>query len=83
MATKKQKRERAEAKHHQFMAELRAEGLAAIKSDRERREWKNRKDWQDSHDKDHNWKRLIPECPHCQDMKERQARRNKANKEKV
>lgn len=83
MATKKQKRERGEAKHKAFMAELAAEGLAAQKSDRERREWKHRKDWQDKHDAGHSWKKLIPECPHCQEMKVRQDRRNKAQKEKV
>lgn len=38
MATKKQKRAAALAKREQFMAEVKAEGLEALRLDRERRE---------------------------------------------
>lgn len=37
MATKKQKRAAAEAKHAEYMAKYRADGLAALKADQERR----------------------------------------------
>jgi hypothetical protein len=41
MATKKQKREIAHAKHQAFMAELKRTGLEAQRRDRERRDKKH------------------------------------------
>lgn len=42
MATKKQKRAAAEARHERFMEAYRRDGLAALQKDRERRERENR-----------------------------------------
>lgn len=68
MATKKQKRTIAEAKHQAFMNEIRETGLAALAKDREHRERKNREAWLDNHQKKHSWKNRIKECPHCSDI---------------
>lgn len=69
MATKAQKRARNEAKHAEFMEEIRQSGLKALAKERARRQKKLLSDWQENHDKNHSWKKLVPECPHCQIMK--------------
>ena len=71
MATKKQKRAAAEAKHVAFMEEMRRSGLEAQRQDRERREAEARKAWQDQHDKKHH--KFVDECPICSDIKKQQA----------
>lgn len=71
MATKKQKRAAAEAKHQAFMEEHRQSGLAAQRQDRERRAAEERKAWQDVHDKKHH--KFVDNCPLCTDIKKQQA----------
>lgn len=67
MATKKQKRAAALAKHEQMMADLRESGLAALQADRRRRDAEVRKEWSANHEKNHSWKKRIKECPLCGD----------------
>lgn len=68
MTTKAQKRAMAQIKHDAYMEEYRLSGLRALRKEQNRRREKLLKDWQENHDKNHNWKKLVPECPHCQLM---------------
>ena len=68
MATKKQKRERGEQKRMHFMAEIKRTGLEAQRKDREYRDKKNRELWSNQHEKKHDWKRRVKECPLCQEI---------------
>lgn len=68
MATKKQKRQRAEEKRAAYMEELRRTGLEAQRKDRESRKRAERKAWQEQHDKKHNWKNRVKQCPLCRDF---------------
>ena len=83
MATKKQKRERGEQKRVHFMAEIKRTGLEAQRKDREHREKKHREAWRDQHDKKHNWKRRIKECPLCQDITRASSKATGDNQEPV
>lgn len=65
MATKKQKREAAMAKHEHRMEELRRTGLEAQQKDRAHRQQKELDAWAENHRKNHSWKKRIKECPHC------------------
>lgn len=67
MATKKQKRIQAIARHKAFMDEYRMSGLRALLKDKERRAQKDRDEWRENHDKNHSWKKRIKECPLCAD----------------
>lgn len=67
MATKKEKRAAALARHQEFMASVRETGLSALKKDRKHRAAKLRDEWRENHDKRHSWKKRIVECPLCQD----------------
>jgi hypothetical protein len=67
VATKKQKRAAALARRERFLAAEREVGLNALRIDRERRAYEERKLWQEQHDKKHSWKKRIKECPLCQD----------------
>lgn len=67
MATKKQKRAAALAKHEADMKAYREGGLQALQKDREYRAHKEREDWRANHDKRHSWKKRIKECPICND----------------
>lgn len=66
MATKKQKREAAEAKHKAFMEAERLSGLEAQRKDRAERKRQELNAWQEQHEKKHSWKKRVAECPHCQ-----------------
>lgn len=66
MATKKQKRAAAHAKHLQYMKDYSQSGLEAQRKDRAERHEKNCQAWQTNHDKNHSWKKRIKECPICQ-----------------
>lgn len=65
------------------MAEVRAEGLKALQKDRERRKRENLKKWEKPHE-EHSWKKIDPECPHCQKKhpaRDRAAEKFENNKE--
>lgn len=68
MATKKQKREAAEAKRQARLDEMRQSGLEAQRKDREHRAKEERKAWRKQHDEKHSWKKRIVECPLCRDI---------------
>lgn len=78
MATKKERRAAALAKHEERMGQLRETGMKAQKMDRDNRARAERQEWQDQHDKKHSWTKRIKECPHCSDEI---AVANKARKE--
>lgn len=65
MATKKQKREAAIAKHEAEMAEIRQTGLTAQRKDIQHRRRQELQEWEDNHKKNHSWTKRIKECPHC------------------
>lgn len=67
MTTKKQRREASLAKREKRLAEEKANGLAAQKSDHERRRNKLRDSQKDKHNKEHDWKVLDKDCVLCQD----------------
>lgn len=67
MATKKQKRAAAQAKHEADMKAYREGGLQALRKDREYRAHKEREEWRKNHDKNHSWQKRIKECPLCGD----------------
>lgn len=71
MATKKQKRERMEKHYADRMEEHRQAGLIAQRRDHIRRERKKRADWQEQHDNEHSFKKLVDGCPHCEDRKKK------------
>ncbi len=66
MATKKQKRQRGIEKHHSFMDAYRRSGLEELRKARAARFKEKLQEWQDQHDKKHNWKNRPKECPHCE-----------------
>ncbi len=67
MATKKQKHARAVAKREEFMKQLKIDGQKALRRSHELRRIKERKAWQQKHDKEHTWKKMDPKCPICSD----------------
>lgn len=69
MATKKQKRAALMARREAFFEEHRRTGLEAQKKDRERRAHQEREAWREQHEKKHSYKKLIAECPLCQDIR--------------
>lgn len=68
MATKKQKRQAALEKRERFMESLRISNLQNLRKAREHRVQEDRELWQKQHDKKHNWKNRLHECPHCSDI---------------
>lgn len=70
MATKKQKRAVAEAKREKFLADLKRENQMVLDRVRAKRDQKNRESWREVHDKSHSWRKLVDECPFCQDRAE-------------
>lgn len=83
MATKKQKRAAALAKRERMLAAEREIGLKALEKDRYERDRKNREAWQENHDKNHSWKKRIKECPHCKDLMDARAARERKQKKDV
>lgn len=75
MATKKQKRQAALAKHEKWLDERRETGLQAQRRDQERRKQKKRDEQREKHNAEHSWKQLSKDCLLCQDKLE-EARRN-------
>lgn len=67
MATKKQKRLAGQAKHEQYMEELRQSGLAAQRRDKAERFRQQLNLWEEGHNKRHH--KFVDECPHCQIIK--------------
>ena len=64
MATKKEKRARAEAKREAFLAAERERGLRALSTSRKIREADNRKSWERDHETHF---RFVDECPLCKE----------------
>lgn len=67
VATKKQKREAALKKREKYIQAEREIGLAALEKSRALRQIELREQWRKQHEKKHSWKRLVKECPLCQD----------------
>lgn len=81
MATKKQKREIAQAKREKWLAEQRESGLREQRKDRENREKKLRDAAKEKHEKEHSWKKREPKCILCQDALAEQRRQEKTAQE--
>lgn len=65
MATKKEKRAAALARHQAYFEELKNTGLKAMTRDRDHRREKDLQEWEENHTKNHSSKKVITECPHC------------------
>lgn len=76
MATKAQKREAGRIKHQRFIADIKRTGLEAQRRDREHRKQKHLSDTEVEHKKSHGWKKLVKDCPHCDEMIAKSKARN-------
>lgn len=81
MATKKQKREAALAKHEKWVEEQKLSGLNALKEHRENEKTKLRDIQKPKHNKEHDWKTIDKNCIHCLDKLEASRRQQKARGE--
>jgi hypothetical protein len=77
VATKKQKRQAALAKHEEWLNKRRETGLQAQAKDKERRRQKKRDEQREKHNKEHSWKTLDKDCVLCQDKMEDARRRER------
>lgn len=73
MTTRKQKHEQAVEKRARFLEEQKRSGLEAQRIDREYREEQLRRATEEKHNKEHSWRKLHKDCPHCDDLLAAQA----------